>query len=1086
MPSRRRPIELIVALSVAVVFHGGLLLGGSYRSTYDAYVHLFFADHYRRNWFSTWEPRWYTGFTTVSYPPGVHQLLALASKVVGLGNAFPVVGMFAVLLLIVGVYRFSLIWVSPRAAGYAAILAALSSSVAEALHVFGQLPTLLSLGFLLNGLPFAHRWIRDGGFGSMAAGIICTAATTAAHHVTTLFGVVFFFGPVALHAILFRWRLPLPGELSPTPLGDHDRDSESEALAGVIFDPLERPLRLRGNPFVPTLSVWARRAGKPVLRTFAYLAFAVSALIFVVLPYWLWSAADPITQTAIPHASRDSFITNTNAGLIFFIIPWGVILIALPYIFMRGATSRAWPLTASIALLAFLGTGGTTPIPRLLLGGAYDVLTLDRFTFWATIAVLPLAGRFVESLVHGRLGAAARLQFGKVIARTATVILGIGVLVSVAFTANLSSVRPFQPKTVDPGPIVSFLEKDRHSDWRYLGLGLGDQMAWISALTTAETVDGNYHSARRLPELTSASVERLEGAKFRGIAGIGSLQQFLAAPEKYHLKFVFSNDHFYDPLLAASGWQHLEPLANGISLWQYDDVSPLPLERVDRELIGWQRLLWGLVPMGVISLATLMLGIFVLGFELAPVSHRRSRKLGPLQLLWTHIDAMLKGVADKHTFAGPSTEVRRSRLRLVGKRFLQPVKTNRRRLQVVGLCTVLILGALTIPSRASTKRAPNEVVFAYYDALDLRNLAAAFDHLDPVTRPGFAQFSREQATINGLVSSYGRLSRIEKPVVVVKGDRATVTANLVYLTALSEYKLPIEEELQKVDSEWKLEPRSIDLQVPPEVVVSRASLRFLGLGRRQVTSGPAAYQDVLDRPELQIPSARLVRHDQQLSVVGEALNVDSVPASVTVTATLIGKDGKVLSWYTGATASAHTALPGELIPFRIDFEGVAGLRGDDKALEFSPAARTPLPIKVEDIAEVWINAKALVTTNDLDRPLVAQDIQTLDDKGLRLLLRNDGVDEATVPHLLVTLRTSDGKVGWVDSVFTPQSVRAQRGSTVDVPITALSEVEQIDIPTRLFANSVSVSRASASPLIGAVNGWDSADLTVLGFTRIVG
>jgi hypothetical protein len=38
------------------------------------------------------------------------------------------------------------------------------------------------------------------------------------------------------------------------------------------------------------------------------------------------------------------------------------------------------------------------------------------------------------------------------------------------------------------------------------------------------TVDGNYHSARR-PELTSP-VERLENSKFRGMEGIGSLQQF--------------------------------------------------------------------------------------------------------------------------------------------------------------------------------------------------------------------------------------------------------------------------------------------------------------------------------------------------------------------------------------------------------------------------------------------------------------------------------------------------------------------------------------------------------------------------------
>ena len=51
-----------------------------------------------------------------------------------------------------------------------------------------------------------------------------------------------------------------------------------------------------------------------------------------------------------------------------------------------------WPIMASILLLSLLGTGGTTPIPKGLLRGAFDILTLDRFTFWACMLILPLAG----------------------------------------------------------------------------------------------------------------------------------------------------------------------------------------------------------------------------------------------------------------------------------------------------------------------------------------------------------------------------------------------------------------------------------------------------------------------------------------------------------------------------------------------------------------------------------------------------------------------------------------------------------------------------------------------------------------------
>ena len=156
--------------------------------------------------------------------------------------------------------------------------------------------------------------------------------------------------------------------------------------------------------------------------------------------------------------------------------------------------------------------------------------------------------------------------------------------------------------------------KDQHDRWRYLTLGFGDQMAWVSAQTTATTVDGNYHSARRLPELVSRPVERLEGAKFRGMPGLGSLQQFATTPERYNLKFIFSNDTFYDPLLFANGWHRVETLINGVVVWERADVTPLPATLPSSELPSWQRLMWGVIPLSTIALAALANGAAIRGW----------------------------------------------------------------------------------------------------------------------------------------------------------------------------------------------------------------------------------------------------------------------------------------------------------------------------------------------------------------------------------------------------------------------------------------------------------------------------------------
>ena len=56
-------------------------------------------------------------------------------------------------------------------------------------------------------------------------------------------------------------------------------------------------------------------------------------------------------------------------------------------------------------------------------------------------------------------------------------------------TALLPTFRPTQPDFIDPAPIVKFMDEDRHSDWRYLTLGFGDQFAYHSALINAESVD---------------------------------------------------------------------------------------------------------------------------------------------------------------------------------------------------------------------------------------------------------------------------------------------------------------------------------------------------------------------------------------------------------------------------------------------------------------------------------------------------------------------------------------------------------------------------------------------------------------------
>ena len=130
-----------------------------------------------------------------------------------------------------------------------------------------------------------------------------------------------------------------------------------------------------------------------------------------------------------------------------------------------------------------------------------------------------------------------------------------------------------------------------------------------------------------------------------------------------------------------------------------------------------------------------------------------------------------------------------------------------------------------------------------------------------------------------------------------------------------------------------------------------------------------------------------------------------------------------------------------------------------------------------------VSAKALVTVLDLDRSLAAQHV-SVDGDRLTGEIRNDGLDEVTVPHVFLTLRDDRGEVGWVDDEFISHAVRPQRSTPFTIAPPAPDQIEQIDVPIKLYANGQAVASViELPPLLTNVAGWTSADLTLVGFTR---
>eukprot|EP01093_Parvamoeba_rugata_P014192 TRINITY_DN4561_c0_g1_i2.p1 TRINITY_DN4561_c0_g1~~TRINITY_DN4561_c0_g1_i2.p1 ORF type:complete len:394 (+),score=54.39 TRINITY_DN4561_c0_g1_i2:169-1350(+) len=370
---------LIAALLIGIAFHGTSIFF-TLETTYDALIHLFFADHYATSWFEPWNYKWYTGFTVMSYPPLVHQSIAALSLIGGLKFGMFTVALLAIVLFITGVYRFSLLITSNRtAAGYAALLAVFSSSFVETLHVFGQLPSIIGISVLMHALPEIYLWLKTGKWSYLATSLSLIAVTVTSHHVTPIFGMIFFIFPLIGMVIM-----------------DHSRD-QVDSVKAITF------------------KVFLNSFFKLFKRIISFGMLSLVIIVGCILPYWINSKNNPITQVPIPHGSRDNFLEITSSGLVFFLIPWGILLILLPYIFYRYYTKRYLFFGLSMTILVVLGTGGTTPIPRLLLGEtAFNILTLDRFTLWASIMSLPLFGEFTYRFVEGDLKTLIQNKFGAI------------------------------------------------------------------------------------------------------------------------------------------------------------------------------------------------------------------------------------------------------------------------------------------------------------------------------------------------------------------------------------------------------------------------------------------------------------------------------------------------------------------------------------------------------------------------------------------------------------------------------------------------------------------------------------------------
>ena len=546
--SRAIPLSAILLITLAT--HGPLLLMQLPAGSYDANTHIFFAAHYAHHWFTPWNMKWFGGFSQTTYPPLAHQWIALFSHVMGLEMAYMFVQFLAILLLPIGMYRYAALWVDEISASYAALGSVFLGSLAMLVYQSGQLPTTAAAALTLCALPYFYLWLRQGRFTALLKGLAIGLTAAAVHHVTLLFGAIFFAVPVLVLALLER-------------RADDLSEDDQSSVAGVL------------------------------VRAAVFGIILIAGVAVVLWPYWIALLKNPINQMPIPHGSRDNYILKPFSGMNFWVVPMGAMILAIPFIVLRGAAERRLrPLLIGWYLTALLGLGGTTPAGRILLGRAFQVLTFERFTFWATLMAMPFVGLLAHELVQ-------RFRLKAVVG------LAIAAVLTMSSAVAWITIHPISSSPFNVDEVIAFLNRDEHAKFRYITLGFGSNFAKVSTYAKAGSVDGDYNSARLLPEMTAYGSGQLYNSKYYGVSGMESLRAVLQHANQYGLKYVFVRDRYYEPLLAFAGWRKAETYDNGnVTLWTKEDVPPARrLEFVGFVPTAIEGLLWGILPMACSLLA---------------------------------------------------------------------------------------------------------------------------------------------------------------------------------------------------------------------------------------------------------------------------------------------------------------------------------------------------------------------------------------------------------------------------------------------------------------------------------------------------
>jgi len=313
-----------------------------------------------------------------------------------------------------------------------------------------------------------------------------------------------------------------------------------------------------------------------------------------------------------------------------------------------------------------------------------------------------------------------------------------------------------------------------------------------------------------------------------------------------------------------------------------------------------------------------------------------------------------------------------------------------------------------------------------------RNWDRAFSDVSSTSGITEQAFIQDWMGSNGSLRSFSSLEGFDSRPLHETNDEAQMRVRLHFSSPVGAIVDVRDIHLIREGDVWKAVWPKVTIPDVPAQVIPVTYLRW------DLVTGTASDEwgtKNVDAPHVRIISMNAVDSAEGAVVMGEVTNEDTVPAFVTVNATLVDASGNAIDEESSFDKIAHVLLPKQVTPYRIDFPDIG----------------------LQKVKNVRMDVKATLVPASAD-PVIGVMNQKIDsDVQGKSVLRGDLLNQSgqtvNIPHVIASFYDNNGKVVWVSDGYVDRALLPQSSEpfAVEIPKNIAGNVHSFHVVVNQFS-----------------------------------